>query len=366
MVRGTKNNSAKRTQERNRFLLAVDILMIVVVSFNLIWIVFDWSFQSDTFRELVAMVSQPFYEFYRDRVHPDFLFYDVLFISFYLVELGIRWVVSIVKRDYPKWYYFPFVNWYDVLGCIPIGSFRFFRLLRIFALLMRMHRLGFIDITRTFFYDILARYLNIFTEEVTNRVVYNIITDVQDELNEGSPVVETIIDNVIEPRRDALVEWISHRVGLIAGRGYELYREDISRYVERRIGEAVEQNREIRQIAAVPVVGTYISSRLEQAIGDIVLNVINGAITDLASKDNRVIVDDVTRLAVEAFQVEDMDRNLHNIVLDMVNRSLDVIKARVSVQQWKLRPEERVERIRELMRNEFNDAQGQNQPPKTG
>lgn len=339
--------------ERNRFLLAVDILMIVVVSFNLIWIVFDWSFQSYTFQSLVEMISRPFFEFYRDRVHPDFLFYDVLFIIFYLIELGIRWVGSVVKKDYPKWYYFPFVHWYDVLGCIPIGSFRFFRLLRIFALLMRMHRLGFIDITKSFFYDILARYLNIFTEEVSNRVVYNILTDIQDELNEGSPVVETILEQVIEPRRDDLVEWISQRVGIIAGKGYELYREDISQYVERRIGEAVDQNREIRQIASVPVVGSYISTRLEQAIGDIVLNVINGAITDLASERNRVVVDDVARLAVEAFQMEDMDRNLHNIVLDMVNRSLDVIKARVTVQQWKLRPEERVERIRELMRNEF-------------
>jgi hypothetical protein len=359
-MENTNQQTNSRSVERKRFLLALDILMIVVVGFNLIWIVFDWSFQSYTFQNLVELISQPFFEFYRDRVHPDFLFYDVLFITFYLIELGIRWVVSIVKKDYPKWYYFPFVNWYDVLGCIPIGSFRFFRLLRIFALLMRMHRLGFIDIRKSFVYDILARYLNIFTEEVSNRVVYNILTDVQDELNEGSPVVETILEQVIEPRRDALVEWISQRVGIIAGKGYELYREDISQYVERRIGEAVEQNREIRQIASVPVVGGYISTRLEQAIGDIVLNVINGAITDLASDKNRVVVDDVTRLAVESFQVEDTDRNLHNIVLDMANRSLDVIKARVSVQQWKLRPEERVERIRELMQNELVQKKEQN------
>lgn len=359
-MKKTNHPTGNRTTERNRLRLAVDVFMIVVVGFNLIWIVFDWSFQSTTFQGLVEMVSRPFFEFYRDRVHPDFLFYDALFITFYLIELGIRWIVSIVKKDFPKWYYFPFVNWYDLLGCIPIGSFRFFRLLRIFALLMRMHRLGFIDITKSFVYDMLARYLNIFTEEVSNRVVYNILTDVQDELNEGSPVVETILEQVIEPRRDALVGWISQRVGVIAGRGYELYRDDISRYVERRIGEAVEQNREIRQIAAVPVVGSYISTRLEQAIGDIVLNVINGAITDLASDKNRVVVDDVTRLAIEAFQVEDPDRNLHNIVLDMTNRSLDVIKARVSVQQWKLRPEERVERIRELMQNELVQKSNQN------
>src|SRR5690606_42147929 len=48
----------------------------------------------------------------------------LLFVSVYLTEFSIRWLVAIARRTHERWFYFPFVHWYDLLGCIPVGSFR--------------------------------------------------------------------------------------------------------------------------------------------------------------------------------------------------------------------------------------------------
>ena len=53
--------------------------------------------------------------------------------------------MAIRKQTYPRWYFYPFLHWYDLLGCIPIGSFRMLRLLRLISLTIRLQKMGIID-----------------------------------------------------------------------------------------------------------------------------------------------------------------------------------------------------------------------------
>ena len=57
--------------------------------------------------------------------------YDLAFVVIFLTEFCVRWVAAVVRKTYMRWYFFPFIHWYDLIGCIPLGGARIFRFLRI-------------------------------------------------------------------------------------------------------------------------------------------------------------------------------------------------------------------------------------------
>ena len=44
---------------------------------------------------------------------------DLPFLTLFLFEFGVRWSLSVRRREYARWYFFPMLHWYDVLGLIP-------------------------------------------------------------------------------------------------------------------------------------------------------------------------------------------------------------------------------------------------------
>ena len=115
----------------------IDLFMIALVLFNLGLILFDWLFQVQFVQSGLATLLPAFHDFYRDTIHNDFLFYDLCFVAVYLTEFVVRWIAAIVRNTYHRWFFYPFAHWYDLLGCIPVGSFRWLRILRVVSLLLR-------------------------------------------------------------------------------------------------------------------------------------------------------------------------------------------------------------------------------------
>ena len=317
--------------------IIVDLFMMAVLTVNLLLILFDFLFSSITLQNLIQSYLPAFFEFYNQHIHKDFFVIDLYFVAIYVVELLIRWGVAIRNQTYYRWFFFPFVHWYDVLGCIPIGSFRFLRVLRVISIMVRLQRLEIIDLTKTYIYKKVGKYVDILIEEITDRVIVNIIEGVQDEVKQGGPVTDNIVERVVRPQKTALVEWLSHRVQKVSEHNYANYREDIREYVDEKINEAIAENKEIQTIHQIPIVGSSLSGTLESAISDIVFNVLNGAINDLASSKNKVLVDELTDIAFEAILIQEEDTRLNDIVVHTINESLEIIKDQVKIQQWKIR-----------------------------
>lgn len=128
-----------------------------------------------------------FHAFYRDTIHSNFLFYDLCFVAVYLTEFVIRWIVAIARGTYHRWFFYPFAHWYDLLGCIPVGSFRWLRILRVVGLLMRLQRMGIIDLSQTWLGQTILKYYNIVVEEISDRVVINVLSGAQREIGVAAP-----------------------------------------------------------------------------------------------------------------------------------------------------------------------------------
>ena len=317
--------------------LFVDIIMMAVLAVNLFLILFEFSFSSDLFKGLLERYTPGFYQFYDVHIHKDFLAIDLWFVAIFLTELIIRWIIAVRNQKYHRWFFYPFIHWYDVLGCIPLGSFRFLRVLRVIGLTVRLHKLGLIDLTKTYPYSKFMKYLNILTEEVSDRVVLHVLTGVQDEIRDDTPVVDKIFNDLIEPKRDEIIDWLSHHVQNATSVAYDEHVEELQDYLSDKVVSAIEQNKELKNISMIPVVGNFVTNNMENVVTDVINNLVDECFRDLASPRNKEMVNDVAHLVVDTFIVEEKDKPLNNLVKNIVLDSLELVKDQVRIQQWKIK-----------------------------
>lgn len=240
------------TQENRRAigLLALDVLMIGLVALNLLLIVFDWFFEYESVQMLFAEYLPAFFAFYKPLIHENFIWIDLAFVTLFVTELGIRWVLAIWRKEYESWFIYPFAHWYDVLGCIPVGSFRFLRVLRIVSILFRLEKLGYLQLRKTALARMLNRYYGIFVEEISDRVVINVIDGVKKEMQTGTPMVDKVVHQIILPHKEALLQWLTLRIGEATALTYERHREQIRLYLAELIARSVEKTANSAQSTA--------------------------------------------------------------------------------------------------------------------
>jgi hypothetical protein len=320
----------------DRIFLLVDIFMVVLVIINLALLGIQMNFESEGMRSFIKQYAFPFYELYMP-VYYNFIFIDGVFVAVFITEIIIRWIVAIYNQTYHRWFFYPFARWYEVLGCIPIGSFRALRVLRIIAIIVRLNRMKIIDIKQWYFYKVFSKYLNVITEEVSDRVVVNVIEGMQDEIKTGIPLTEKIVKEVIIPRKEVLVNFVAHRVQQVTKEQYSANKDDLRESIRVAVSGAIQQNQNIRILEQVPVVGKAASAALQQSVYDITFQTINNIFEKMASDESRLVIEKIADGIIEAILIEEEDAKLQSTFNDMIIQSLDLVKEQVQVQQWKLK-----------------------------
>lgn len=311
--------------------------MILLVLVSLLWMILDWHFTTNFTRNIVKDIFPTFFNWYDTKIHPNYLQYDSYFVAVFVIELVIRWTVSIFKRTYYKWWFYPFVNWYDVLGCIPVGSFRILRLVRIYSMTIRLDKKGFIDIKQTGIYRLIKRNTDILVEEVSDKVVDNVISGVQEEIYTDNGSVEKIITQVIKPKQDELVRWIAIKVQETNQAFYANFNENIKTYLIANIEKSIEENEEIKKIDRIPILGKQITHTLQKSISEVTYQIIENTIKDLAENNREEELNKVADIVFESVLADDKEnKNLTIVVKDIVSESLDIIKEQVNKKQWKV------------------------------
>jgi len=334
-------------RNKNFFLILVDLLMMLLLVANLTLIVFDWLYGFDSISGFLERQFPDFYTLYTTHIHSNFFEIDMVFISIFLTEFTISWIISIINRDYYRWFFYPFIHWYDLLGCIPLDAFRWVRIFRVFSIMYRLHKLQIIDLRNTYLFQKLKKYYNILVEEVSDRVVINIIEGIQAEVSEGSPVVSNIVRDVLRPKQPVIEEWVSHRIQMAAKHNYNRHRNEIRQYVERLIDDAIDKNDDFGTIELIPVMGKAVTNVVKNTVSGVVNNVLDKSMQDLASENNRVFVNEITEIVFDSIDVEEEDAQLQEIVINTILRSLELVKAQVRVKRWKIKDQEEVQVVRE-------------------
>lgn len=330
-----KINKDNLRNSRQTPLLLIDFAMLGLVFINLAWLLFDTLFSSELIRAGLHWLAPDFTEFYASTIHVNFVLYDLFFVIIFLTEFLIRWGHAIRHNVYHRWFFYPFVHWYDLLGCIPVGSFRWLRLLRIISILYRLQKYQIIDMSNLYLVRFVRKYLNILVEELSDRVVLHVLDEVQDEIDVGTPVMDKIVQQVLLPHRHLLIQWISSRINDISDHVYRPRRDELRRYLESAIASSLAQDQKVAALERLPVIGQAITDVIEQTVSDVAFNVVDRVATDIGSEETDVWVEELIDMVL-ARLLQPSDQ-LNTVTKNMLIDVLEVIKDEVRIQRWKLK-----------------------------
>ena len=181
-----------------KLFLAYDIFMVFIIVFNLFCLGMNFFLMSNIGEWFFNTIHLPsVLEFYRTYLHPWVITTEAWFIIFLITELAVRWLLSIVQKHHARWWFFPFIHWYEILAIIP--HLRFLRLFRAGIIAYRLYELGYkvipdnIRIKAMFYYSVIM-------EELSDRVVITVIDGIRHELETSSTHKKIIHDLVDHPR----------------------------------------------------------------------------------------------------------------------------------------------------------------------
>ncbi|TVP56756.1 MAG: hypothetical protein EA349_07705 [Halomonadaceae bacterium] len=332
-------NREKLRSSHQRLWFALDAVMLILLFINLTWLLLDSLYAVNGIQDMVRQGAPDLAAFY-DPIHRNFIFYDLIFVSLFLSEFALRWGHAVVKGTYQRWYFYPFIHWYDLVGCIPTSGARVLRILRVVSILYRLQKYGIIDLSKTRLFEFFNFYYEALLEELTDRIVIKVLSGTQVEVQRGSPVLHRIQQEILLPRRQQLVDWLSEKVAEGARHGYVPKHQDLRRYLEENVAEAMNQNKDLKPLRYMPVIGTWASHALDRAVGDIVAQVIHQILSDLASRNNHAFVEDLVEVFIN--EQEEPDSASSQQVVAAVVEVLELIKDQVRIKHWRTELDERL------------------------
>ena len=315
----------------------LDVFMVWLVIQNLLFFGFDWSFKIPVFRNVVYTVSPDFYQWYATKVHPNFADWDLIFIAVFFAEFLFRWIRAVKKETYAIWWFYPFVHWYDVLGLVPMkGTFKLLRLFRLFGMVLKLHKIGVIDLTSTRIYKQYEQFRVIFVEEISDLVIAKSLTAVQDELNKGIPFSNKIIDEIISPQRQQIIRVMSNTISQTINTVYEKHRMELKQNLDTKVIQALKENKEIDTLRYVPGLGSIFQKMLDNAVSDVTFNVVDKLILDAAQPDNQKTMENITNDILDSLLEQNKSQNIDNkYIANIFNQILEIIKIEVLKKSYK-------------------------------
>ena len=315
--------------------LAYDIFMVFIIIFNLFCLGMNFFLMSNIGGWFFNAIHLPsVLEFYREHLHPWVITTEAWFIIFLIVELLTRWAIAIVQKHHQRWFFFPFIHWYEIVAIVPY--FRFLRLFRAGVVAYRLYEMGY-QIFPTSWQEKGLFYYRVVMEELSDRVVVTVLDGLKHEL-QTSTTHKDLISNVIQHHRDLFSQALAEILQENLSRELQADRERIAKNVGQIVNQAIEDTPELTQLLRlIPIVGGRIEQQIQsigQRLGE---NITQGLIDPLASPNTSTarhpnLYSDIAA-RISAIEIEKNDK-LDELVRSAVFESLEAIRKQVKVKQW--------------------------------
>lgn len=315
-----------------KFYLVYDIFMMIIIIVNIVCITANAVLMSHFAMWLSSILHlSPQLHFYQTELNPWVVLTETWFICFLIIELVIRWIIAATRNHYQRWFFFPFIHWYEVLAIFP--QLRFLRLLRVGLIAYRLHELGYKVIptswhkTGRFYYDVLM-------EELSDRVVITVIDGIRDELNTSS-TYKSSIHHVVEQHKALFAQTFSEILQDTLAKELQVQRHEIAKSIGVIVEDSVANTPEIHQLLKhFPIVGNRIESQLQSIGKRLGENITQGIITPLASGSVQQPNATYRLISHKISEIDINNQSLEKLVESAVHESLKSIRKQVKVKQW--------------------------------
>ena len=326
-----ERSAAQQARRRDGLHAAWEAFIIVLVCVNLALLLFDSLFALQPLNAALAGLLPGLHESYQRTIHVNFQYIDLAFVAIFVLDVLLGWTVALFERRYARWYYYPFAHWYDVLGCIPLAGLRWLRVLRIGVLLVRLQRLGLIDMRHWAIHGVLSRYYYLLIEELADRVMVRLFGRLQQEIGASDDLSRRLLQDVVRPRKQRLLKDLSRRLQGMLETGYRDNRGAIEGYVSQLIHQALANNPEMHNLRRLPL-GNRLAATLDDALGDIAARLLQGAVDGMRGPQFQTLAGSLADEFFEAwvYQDESTDLALEELLVDVI----EVLKQQVLDRRW--------------------------------
>lgn len=331
LPRMTEQVVARQARRRDQLHAAWEAFIVLLVCINLSLILFDSLFALQPVSAVLADLVPELHARYQQSVHANFQYIDLGFVAIFVLDVLLGWTVALFERRYARWYYYPFAHWYDVLGCIPLAGLRWLRVLRVGALLIRLQRLGLIDMRGWAIYGLFSRYYYLLIEELSDRVMVRLFGRLQQEIGASDDLSRRLLQEVMRPRKQRLLNDISRRLQDMLETGYRDNRGAIEGYVSQLIHQALQNNPEMHNLRRLPL-GNRLASTLDDALSDIAARLLQGAVEGMRGPQFQALAGNLADEFFDAwvYQDENTDLALEELLVDVI----EVLKQQVLDRRW--------------------------------
>lgn len=320
----------------SRWQLAYDSVMMVLIVLDLLLMGVDALLMSSFIADVANWAGVGgWLAHYRADWHPTLKLYAGFFTVFLIVELLVRWLIAIGQKRYYRWFFFPFVHWYEVLGCAP--QLRALRLLRVLVMGYRLHQLGYRVLpnrwlkTGKFYYRVVM-------EEISDRVILTAIDNIRVELRHADGhLVHDIIDKHRDEIRTVIVELLQQEVTPLLrpdANKAPAFAKPLANQVGTAIQQALIDTPELRRaMRMIPIAGSLIESQmltLGQHIGENLTLTLSQNLTEPGQLDQLY-----QQIATGITSVDTTSPALERLISGIIEESLDALANQVKIQQWK-------------------------------
>ncbi len=331
LPRMTEPVVARQARRRDQLHAAWEAFIVLLVCINLSLILFDSLFALQPVSAVLADLAPELHARYQQSVHANFQYIDLGFVAIFVLDVLLGWTVALFERRYARWYYYPFAHWYDVLGCIPLAGLRWLRVLRVGTLLIRLQRLGLIDMRGWAIYGLFSRYYYLLIEELSDRVMVRLFGRLQQEIGASDDLSRRLLQEVVRPRKQRLLNDISRRLQDMLETGYRDNRGAIEGYVSQLIHQALQNNPEMHNLRRLPL-GNRLASTLDDALSDIAARLLQGAVEGMRGPQFQALAGNLADEFFDAwvYQDENTDLALEELLVDVI----EVLKQQVLDRRW--------------------------------
>ncbi|EXB05322.1 TPA: preprotein translocase subunit SecA [Acinetobacter baumannii] len=335
-----QNSSGKQTKYHRvdssslsfKLFLVYDIFMVFIIIFNLFCLAANFFLMSSIGAWFFEHINLPqVLSFYRTHLHPWVITSEAWFIGFLIIELLVRWVIAIVYKHHKRWFFFPFIHWYEILAIIP--QLRFLRLFRAGIIAYRLHELGYSVIPESWRKTGLF-YYRVVMEELSDRVVITVIDGIRYEL-ETSSSHKQIIHDLVNHHREQFTVTLTALLQESLATALKEQKPAITRAVGQIVDQAIEDTPELTQLLRlIPLVGGRIEQQI-QSIGQRLGENISAGLIEPLIEGSAAHPNSTYQLISQKISHINIDNHeLEQLVESVVFETLEAVRKQVKVKQW--------------------------------
>ena len=198
-----------------------------------------------------------------------------------------------------------------------------------------MQRAGIIDLRKTPLVGAVLYLKDLITEEITDRVIINLLTAAQNGVKKQGTGDENVLNKVVTPHREAIITWADKKVRRVAEENYVPNRDELKKLIKDNVKEVMENNKSVDDLESIPMVGKKLSTRIEHAVGDILFNSLDSLVYTFAIDEENTAVQEITELGLDSFLSEQVDYEINHIIETITVDMLEDVKSKIEEKQRK-------------------------------